>query len=80
MRADHFLDHAWPEDPSPLRRRRYGRLRPLRHIATEREQFGRRIGSFLTVSHRCADMLVALEGARSEVFAAAEAGPLSEVG
>jgi acyl-CoA dehydrogenase len=40
--------------------------------AGEREQFGRKIGSFQAISHRCADMLVALEGARSQVFAAAE--------
>ncbi len=40
--------------------------------AGEREQFGRRIGSFQAISHRCADMLVAVEGARSQVFAAAE--------
>ena len=47
--------------------------------AGEREQFGRKIGSFQAVSHRCADMLVALEGARSQVFAAAEADELSDV-
>src|ERR1700722_15855591 len=41
--------------------------------AGDRHQFGRAIGSFQAVSHRCADMLVALEGARSQVFAAAEA-------
>jgi alkylation response protein AidB-like acyl-CoA dehydrogenase len=41
--------------------------------AGERHQFGRAIGSFQAVSHRCADMLVALEGARSQVLAAAEA-------
>ncbi len=41
--------------------------------AGERHQFGRAIGSFQAVSHRCADILVALEGARSQVQAAAEA-------
>jgi len=40
--------------------------------ARERHQFGRAIGSFQAVSHRCADILVALEGARSQVLAAAE--------
>ena len=47
--------------------------------AGEREQFGRKIGSFQAVSHRCADMLVALEGARSQLFAAADADELDEV-
>jgi alkylation response protein AidB-like acyl-CoA dehydrogenase len=40
--------------------------------AGERHQFGRPIGSFQAVSHRCADMLVAVEGARSQVLNAAE--------
>ncbi|MET0704743.1 MAG: acyl-CoA dehydrogenase family protein, partial [Mycobacterium sp.] len=40
--------------------------------AGEREQFGRAIGSFQAISHRCADMLVALEGARSLVLTACD--------
>ncbi|HZU76391.1 MAG TPA: acyl-CoA dehydrogenase, partial [Dehalococcoidia bacterium] len=39
--------------------------------AQQREQFGRPIGAFQAVSHRCADMLVAVEGARSAVLSAA---------
>ncbi|MFT4124709.1 MAG: acyl-CoA dehydrogenase family protein [Gordonia sp. (in: high G+C Gram-positive bacteria)] len=40
--------------------------------ARTREQFGRPIGSFQAVSHRCADMLVDAEGARNQVLAAAD--------
>ncbi|OBK81014.1 acyl-CoA dehydrogenase family protein [Mycobacterium sp. 1164985.4] len=39
--------------------------------ANERIQFGRTIGSFQAVKHRCADMLVLVEGARSAVRHAA---------
>ena len=39
--------------------------------AKVREQFGRPIGSFQAVKHRCADMLVDVEGMRSAVFHAA---------
>jgi acyl-CoA dehydrogenase len=41
--------------------------------AGERHQFGRAIGSFQAISHRCADILAALEGARSQVMAASDA-------
>ncbi len=40
--------------------------------AKERIQFGRAIGSFQAIKHRCADMLVLVEGARSAVFHAAQ--------
>jgi alkylation response protein AidB-like acyl-CoA dehydrogenase len=36
--------------------------------AKERYQFGRPIGSFQAVKHKCADMLVAVEGARSAAY------------
>jgi alkylation response protein AidB-like acyl-CoA dehydrogenase len=39
--------------------------------AKTREQFGRPIGSFQAVKHRCADMLVDIEGMRSAVYYAA---------
>jgi alkylation response protein AidB-like acyl-CoA dehydrogenase len=39
--------------------------------AKERRQFGRPIGAYQAVSHRCADMLIAVEGARATVLNAA---------
>jgi alkylation response protein AidB-like acyl-CoA dehydrogenase len=39
--------------------------------ARTREQFGRPIGSFQAIQHRLADMLVAVEGARSATWYAA---------
>jgi alkylation response protein AidB-like acyl-CoA dehydrogenase len=39
--------------------------------AKERKQFGRPIGSYQAVSHRCAQMLLEAEGARSVVYYAA---------
>lgn len=40
--------------------------------AKQRIQFGRAIGSFQAVKHRCADMLVLVEGARSAAVRAAQ--------
>jgi alkylation response protein AidB-like acyl-CoA dehydrogenase len=36
--------------------------------AKERVQFGRPIGSFQAIKHKCADMMVKLEAARSAVY------------
>jgi alkylation response protein AidB-like acyl-CoA dehydrogenase len=52
--------------------------------AKQRVQFGRPIGSFQAIKHRCADMMVAVESARSAAYyagcVAAEAGePLAPV-
>jgi alkylation response protein AidB-like acyl-CoA dehydrogenase len=46
--------------------------------ARERIQFGRAIGSFQAVKHRCADMLVLVEGARSAAVHAAEAAEAAD--
>jgi alkylation response protein AidB-like acyl-CoA dehydrogenase len=47
--------------------------------AKERVQFGRPIGSFQAIGHKCADMMIAVEAARSGVYwaacVAAEGGP-----
>ena len=39
--------------------------------AKEREQFGRPIGSFQSIKHKCADMMIAVESARSALYYAA---------
>jgi alkylation response protein AidB-like acyl-CoA dehydrogenase len=36
--------------------------------ASEREQFGRPIGSFQAIQHKCADMMVKIESARSAAY------------
>lgn len=47
--------------------------------AKRRIQFGRAIGSFQAVKHRCADMLVLVEGARSAAMHAAEVAETDEL-
>lgn len=47
--------------------------------AKERIQFGRAIGSFQAVKHRCADMLVLVEGARSASVHAAQVADTEEL-
>jgi alkylation response protein AidB-like acyl-CoA dehydrogenase len=47
--------------------------------AKERIQFGRAIGSFQAVKHRCADMLVLVEGARSASAHAAESADSNDL-
>ena len=47
--------------------------------AKSRIQFGRAIGSFQAVKHRCADMLVLVEGVRSAVVHAAAVEPPDEL-
>ena len=48
--------------------------------ARDRIQFGRPIGQFQAVKHRCADMLATLELARAAVWDAARGGPADEHG
>jgi len=43
--------------------------------AGQRVQFGRSIASFQAIKHRCADMFIQIEAARSAVYAAAVASP-----
>jgi len=47
--------------------------------ARVREQFGRPIGQFQAVKHRCADLLAALERARAAAWDSARGGPDDEV-
>jgi alkylation response protein AidB-like acyl-CoA dehydrogenase len=47
--------------------------------AKERIQFGRAIGSFQAIKHRCADMLVLVEGARSAAVHAAKVADSDEL-
>ncbi len=47
--------------------------------AKERKQFGKAIGSFQAIKHRCADMMTAVEEARSAVYLAAAKAETDEL-
>ncbi|MGH9110998.1 MAG: acyl-CoA dehydrogenase family protein, partial [Acidimicrobiales bacterium] len=55
-------------------------VRTAADYAAVRVQFGRPIGQFQAVKHRCADMLVALEAARAAVWDAARCADTGEPG
>lgn len=75
-------DDAWPEIERALDRAAVGLAAEATGVADivmhnsvayvkERQQFGRPIATFQAVSHKCADMLVAAESARSTTYYAA---------
>jgi alkylation response protein AidB-like acyl-CoA dehydrogenase len=74
---DDVVEHNVNVALAVLSAEQVGACERVLEIATEyaktREQFGRRIGSFQAVKHKCADMLVDLEWARSASQAALEA-------
>ncbi|MDN5917024.1 MAG: acyl-CoA/acyl-ACP dehydrogenase [Pseudonocardia sp.] len=73
--ADRAIRHAYAVAGVLLAAEQVGVAQHLLDVtvgyAKERLQFGRPIGSFQAVKHRCADMLVALEHARSTAYHAA---------
>jgi alkylation response protein AidB-like acyl-CoA dehydrogenase len=68
------IEHSIDRAIAVLSAEQVGACERVLEIATEyartREQFGRPIGSFQAIKHRCADMLVDLEWARSASLAA----------
>jgi alkylation response protein AidB-like acyl-CoA dehydrogenase len=72
--ADDVIDRCVSRTLAVLAAEQVGACERVLEIATEyactREQFGRPIGSFQAIKHRCADMLVDLEMARSASLAA----------
>ena len=70
-RADELLDRAAVGVSAELLGVASRAMEMAVDYAKEREQFGKPIGSFQAVKHRCADMLVDVEGMRSSVYWAA---------
>lgn len=75
--ADDLVERCISRTLAVLSAEQVGTCERILEMATDyartREQFGRRIGSFQAVKHRCADMLVDLELARSASQAALQA-------
>ena len=75
--VDHVVERNVNMALAVLSAEQVGACERVLEIATDyagtREQFGRRIGSFQAIKHKCADMLVDLEWARSASQAALEA-------
>jgi alkylation response protein AidB-like acyl-CoA dehydrogenase len=74
--ADEILHRALVPSAVALAGEHVGGARRALEMAVEyakvREQFGRVIGSFQAIKHKCADMLLSVEAATSTVAAAAE--------
>jgi alkylation response protein AidB-like acyl-CoA dehydrogenase len=69
--ADHLLDRAATVLGAEMLGAAQRVLEMTVEYAKDRVQFGRPIGSFQAVKHRCADMLVDVEGMRSSAYYAA---------
>jgi alkylation response protein AidB-like acyl-CoA dehydrogenase len=73
-RVNDMIEHSLDRAVAVVAAEQVGACERVLEIATEyartREQFGRPIGSFQAIKHRCADMLVDLEWARSASLAA----------
>ncbi|KWR91083.1 acyl-CoA dehydrogenase family protein [Cupriavidus sp. IDO] len=77
------LAHAWWHGKLMLAAEQLGAARQCLDLTVayvaERIQFGRAIASFQAVKHRCAQMMVLVEAARSAVYGAAQAWETNEV-
>jgi alkylation response protein AidB-like acyl-CoA dehydrogenase len=69
--AQRFVAHAHVANAAALVGAMAGALDLTVAHASQREQFGRKIGAFQAVRHLCADMLTDLEASRSALYGAA---------
>jgi alkylation response protein AidB-like acyl-CoA dehydrogenase len=70
-RAQRFVAHAQVASAAALVGAMAGALDLSVAHASQREQFGQKIGAFQAVRHLCSDMLVDLEASRSALYGAA---------